>query len=126
MDDSLRDLGDYYGRLVAHYTDGGFTDEAGDFIPGYKLRISHWEVLNEIEGEHGLSPELYTRVYDAIVAGIQRWAPVGAANMKFMGLALEGAGNINYVQVRARLVTGEVAVVAASAPRTHQMARSSR
>ena len=97
-DDSLVELGDYYGRLVAHYVEGGFTDEAGRFIPGYKLRISHWEVLNEIEGEHGLSPALYTRVYDAIVAGIRRWAPTGSADMKFMGLALEGSGNIQYMQ----------------------------
>jgi hypothetical protein len=96
-DPTLKDLGDYYGRLVAHYVEGGFSDEAGNFIPGHNWTISHWEVLNEIEGEHGLSPELYTRVYDAIVAGIRRWAPRGSANMKFMALALENSGNYQYV-----------------------------
>jgi len=96
-DPTLKDLGDYYGRLVAHFVEGGFEDEAGNFIPGHNWTISHWEVLNEIEGEHGLSPELYTKVYDAIVSGIRRWAPTGSANMKFMALALEGSGNYDYV-----------------------------
>jgi len=50
VDDTLQTLGDYYGQFVAHYVEGGFVDEAGDFIPGHKLQISHWEVLNEIEG----------------------------------------------------------------------------
>jgi len=96
-DPTLKDLGDYYGRLVAHYVEGGFVDEGGRFIPGFNYTISHFEVLNEIEGEHSLSPQLYTQVYDAIVSGIRRWAPVGSANMKFMGLALEGSGNTQYV-----------------------------
>ena len=81
-------VGDYYGRLLAHYVEGGCVDEGGRFIPGYNLTFSHWEVLNELE--HGLSPELYTILYDAIVAGILRWCPNGAKNMKFMGLALGG------------------------------------
>ena len=97
-DDTLQDLGDYYGRLVAHYVEGGFVDEAGDFVPGHRFTISTWEVLNEIEGEHGLSPQLYTRVYDAIVGGIRRWAPTGSANMQFMALALEDSGNVGYVE----------------------------
>jgi hypothetical protein len=43
-----------------------------------------------------VSPETYTQVYDAIVAGIRRWAPRGSANMKFVGLALE-ADEMSYV-----------------------------
>lgn len=35
-------------------------------------------------------------MYDAIVAGIKRWAPTGSSGMRFMGLALEADG-INYV-----------------------------
>lgn len=97
-DPTLKALGDYYGRLVAHYVEGGFIDEAGVFIPGYTYNIDIWEVLNEVEGEHHMTPQTYTAVYDAIVAGIRRWAPKGSANMKFMGLALEGSGNINYVE----------------------------
>jgi len=97
-DPTLRDLGDYYGRLVAHYVEGGFTDEGGRWVPGYNLTISTWEVLNEIEGEHHLSPQEYTAVYDAIVSGIRRWAPNGSKNMKFMALALENSGNVGYVE----------------------------
>jgi hypothetical protein len=81
-DPSLRELGDYYGRLVAHYvgegcyrrrclnwpppphcycicsSEGGFVDEDGVFIPGFNYSISHWEVLNEIEAEHHMSPQV--------------------------------------------------------------------
>lgn len=34
-------FGDYYGRLVAHYVEGGFVDEAGVFRPSpYRFNIS--------------------------------------------------------------------------------------
>lgn len=93
------EIGDYYGRLVAHYVEGGFVDEGGRFIPGYNLTISHWEVLNEVNTEHGLSPQYYTQIYDWVVAGIKRWAPRGSAKMKFMGIAvnaLEESDNMAY------------------------------
>ena len=188
-DPSLKELGDYYGRLLAHYTEGGFMDEGGLWVPvrapmrgerrgaghapasadgrleaalpplppsphplrcqGFNYTISHWEVLNEIESEHhseeetqerrvahclwpralppparsAVSPATYTQarlppplegpalryynplptldppppqVYDAIVAGIRRWAPRGSASMKFVGLALE-SDELSYV-----------------------------
>ena len=94
VDPSGAAVGDYYGRLLAHYIEGGFLDEGGRWIPGYNLTFSHCEVLNELE--HGLSPELYTVLYDAIVAGILRWCPNGAKNLKFMGLALGGI-DMSYV-----------------------------
>ena len=37
------EIGDYYGRLVAHYVEGGFVDEGGRFVPGLNLTFSHWE-----------------------------------------------------------------------------------
>ena len=66
-------------------------------MPGFNLTLSHWEVLNEIEGEHSMDPATYTAVYVAIVAGIKRWAPVGSKSMKFVGLALEGSEHVDYV-----------------------------
>ncbi len=100
-DSTLGEIGDYYGRLLAHYVEpGGFIDEAGNSVAGVvggPFRISTWEILNEIEGEHHLSPQLYTRVYDAVVAGIKRWAPTGSKGMKFMGLALENSGGVDYM-----------------------------
>jgi len=89
-------VGDYYGRLIAHYTEGGFLDEAGRWIPGYNLTFSHWEVLNEVNYEHGMSPEFYTILYDAIVRGIKKWAPRGSANLKFFGLGGAGEEYIVY------------------------------
>ena len=89
-------VGDYYGRLIAHYTEGGFVDESGRWIPGLNLSFSHWEVLNEVNSEHHMTPAFYTRLYDAIVAGIRRWAPRGSANMKFIGLGGAGSSYIGY------------------------------
>ena len=52
MDPTGTALGDYYGRLLAHYLEpGGFIDEAGTVVPGVvggPLTFSHWEVLNEV------------------------------------------------------------------------------
>jgi hypothetical protein len=89
-------VGDYYGRLLAHYLEGGFTDEGGRFIPGYNLSFSHWEVLNEVNSEHHMSPAFYTILYDAIVSGIRKWCPRGAANLKFFGLGGAGESYIVY------------------------------
>jgi hypothetical protein len=101
-DPTLQALGDYYGRLVAHYVEpGGFLDEAGRRIPGVvggPFVMSHWEVLNEIEFEHNWGVEEYTRIYDAIVSGIHKWAPTGSKNMKFVALALGNSGNTGYAQ----------------------------
>jgi hypothetical protein len=84
-DATMKEVGDYYGRLFAWYTQGGFTDELGKrHESGYHYSIPYWEVLNEIEFEHKMSPELYTRVYDSVVESIRRVAP----QTKFVGLAL--------------------------------------
>jgi hypothetical protein len=86
-DPSLKEVGDYYGRLVSWYTQGGFTDEFGKrHESGHHYKIEYWEVLNEVDFEHHMSPETYTRVYDAIVTAIRHVEP----KMKFVGLALAG------------------------------------
>ena len=96
VDPTAKAVGDYYGRLVAHYIEGGFLDEAGRWIPGFNLTFSHWEVLNEVNAEHRMTPQTYTTIYDAVVAGIKRWAPRGSASMKFMGIGGAGPGYIPY------------------------------
>ncbi len=84
-DRTLKEVGDYYARLFSWYTQGGFTDEAGQrHESGYHYSIPYWEVLNEIEFEHKMSPELYTRVYDSVVESIRRVSP----GTKFVALAL--------------------------------------
>lgn len=84
-DPSLKELGDYYARLVSWYTKGGFTDELGHWhASGHQYHIDYWEVLNEVDLEHHMTPEQYTRNYDAITEAIQRVQP----DMKFVGLAL--------------------------------------
>ncbi|MEO6964378.1 MAG: glycosyl hydrolase family 39, partial [Acidobacteriaceae bacterium] len=86
-DPSMKELGDYYARLVSWYTRGGFTDEYGKrYESGHHFKFDHWEVLNEIDGEHKMTPEQYTERYDAIVTAIRKVEP----KMKFVGLALAG------------------------------------
>lgn len=84
-DPTGKELGDYYGRLVSWYANGGFTDENGvRHESGYHYKLPVWEVLNEPELEHATTPEQYTVRYDAIVEGIRRIS----LETKFMGLAL--------------------------------------
>ena len=84
-DPSGKELGDYYARLVSWYVDGGFKDENGvRHNSGYQYDLPIWEVLNEVDFEHKMTPEQYTRRYDAIVSAIHKVSPA----TKFMGLAL--------------------------------------
>lgn len=86
-DTGMKTLGDYYARLVSWYVGGGFTDEAGQrHDSGHHFQIPYWEVLNEVDAEHSMTPEQYTARYDAIVSAVRRVAP----HMKFVGLALAG------------------------------------
>ena len=84
-DPSGKELGDYYGRLVSWYVNGGFTDEYGKrHDSGHHFKIPYWEVLNEVDFEHKMTDQQYTERYDAIVGGIRKAAP----GMKFVGMAL--------------------------------------
>lgn len=92
-DPSMKELGDYYARLVSWYTRGGFTDENGKrHESGYHYSIPYWEVLNEIESEHHTTPQQYTARYDAVVAAIHAVSP----KTKFVGMALEAPRNLAY------------------------------
>uniref|UniRef100_E6QMR1 Glycosyl hydrolase family 39 n=1 Tax=mine drainage metagenome TaxID=410659 RepID=E6QMR1_9ZZZZ len=89
-DPSGKELGDYYARLVSWYTNGGFTDENGiRHISGHHYNIPYWEVLNEVDFEHSMTPRQYTERYDAIVSAIHKVSP----DTKFVGLALAMPGH---------------------------------
>jgi hypothetical protein len=84
-DPSLREVRDYFTRVISWYTKGGFTDELGvRHESGYHFKFDAWEVLNEVDLEHRLSPELYTRIYDEVVGALKALDP----EMKFSGPAL--------------------------------------
>lgn len=88
-DISGKELGDYYARLLRWYTQGGFTDEYGKrHESGHRYRWHSWEVFNEPDIEHRMTPEQYTRRYDAVVSAIRRVAP----DMKFVGMSLAYPG----------------------------------
>jgi Glycosyl hydrolases family 39 len=84
-DPTFKQVADYYARLLSWYTQGGFTDELGRrHESGHRFKISHWEVLNEPDLERHLTPEAYTRLYDAVVEAMRRVQP----ETKFGGISL--------------------------------------
>jgi hypothetical protein len=84
-DTTGKEMADYYERLVNWYANGGFTDENGvRHESGYHYKFPVWEVLNEVDSEHSMTPENYTKRYDVIVEAIHRVSP----ETKFMGLAI--------------------------------------
>jgi hypothetical protein len=88
-DPSGMELGDYYARLVSWYVNGGFSDENGvRRESGYHYKLAWWEVLNEVDFEHNMTPEQYTERYDAIAGAIHKVSP----ETKFVGLALAAPG----------------------------------
>lgn len=85
LDTTLRELTDYYVRLFSWYTKGGFTDELGKYHEsGHHYKIPYWEVLNEPDLEHHISPQVYTKIYDAVVTALKKISP----ETKFIGMAL--------------------------------------
>jgi hypothetical protein len=90
-DPSMKEVADYFARLASWYTQGGFKDEYGQWHEsGHRFKIPYWEVLNEVDFEHRMTPKTYTRLYDAVVEAIRRVDP----EMKFVGLALAGTSGV--------------------------------
>ncbi len=88
-DANPQQVAEYYARLLAWYTQGGFTDELGRRQEsGHQFIIPIWEILNEVEAEHQMSPEFYTLIYDAVSTAMLRVQP----QTKFVGLALAYPG----------------------------------
>ena len=81
-------LGDYYGRLACLvYCKGGFVDEYGrKHFSGYEYKWDYTEIFNEVDMEHQMSVELYTRAYDAVIQGIRRHT--NNYDMKYVGMVL--------------------------------------
>jgi hypothetical protein len=84
-DSTMKELTDYYVRLISWYTKGGFTDELGKYHKsGYHYAIPYWEILNEVDLEHSMTPQTYTKIYDAMAMAIKSVLP----DVKFVGMAL--------------------------------------
>lgn len=83
-DPNGKEVADYFARLLSWYTQGGLTDESGNHhASGHHYAIPYWEILNEVDSEHHMSPETYTRIYDQTVLAMRKVQP----NLKFVGLA---------------------------------------
>jgi hypothetical protein len=84
-DPTLREIREYYARVASWYVRGGFVDELGQAHESvHHYKIDYWEVLNEIDVEHYLSPRQYTKIYDEVVDAVRQVSP----QTKFSGLAL--------------------------------------
>lgn len=95
-DESLDELAGYYRRLLEWYTRGGFVDEWGLWHgSGHHYDFAWWEVLNEPDVEHRMTPESYTRRYDAIVEALHAVDP----SLRFVGLSLSTTrGNARWAE----------------------------
>jgi hypothetical protein len=84
-DPSGKEVADYFARLLSWYTKGGFTDELGKFHKSaHHFKIDNWEVLNEPDLEHRIGPQLYTKMYDAIVTEMRKVSP----GIQFTGISV--------------------------------------
>lgn len=84
-DTTMKEVAMYFARLLSWYTKGGFTDELGKYHKsGYYYKIPYWEVLNEPDLEHRISPEMYTKIYDAVVTEMRKVSP----QTKFIGISV--------------------------------------
>jgi hypothetical protein len=84
-DPTMKEVADYFGRIASWYIKGGFNDEYGKWhASDHHYKIAYWEVLNEVDAEHSMTPAFYTRLYDAVVERVRQVSP----DMKFAGLAL--------------------------------------
>ena len=84
-DPGLAEVAEHFERIGRWYLTGGFTDQFGvRHESGRNDRFAYWEVLCEPDVDHNLSPEVYTRLYDAVVERLRALDP----EMKFVGLSL--------------------------------------
>jgi hypothetical protein len=89
-DSTMKELSGYFARLLSWYTNGGFTDELGKLHKSnHHYKIAYWEVLNEPDLEHNISPQLYTKMYDAVVTELKKISPA----TKFIGISVAFNGN---------------------------------
>ena len=83
-DPTYREVADYFARVVSWNVKGGFTDELGKWhASGHHFKFDYWEVFNEPALEHGLTPQVYTGLYDAVVEAIHKVSP----QTKFVGMS---------------------------------------
>jgi hypothetical protein len=87
-------LGDYYGRLYGYFINGYFIDESGATItrPSGAAKIKQIEVFNEVDYEHGYTPQTYTKAFDAVVKGVRKYADP-KETIHFVGLSLPNIDN---------------------------------
>ena len=94
-DPTMKELAGYYARLFSWYTKGGFKDELGVLHQSnHFYKIPYWEILNEPDLEHNISPQVYTKMYDAIVTEIKKISPT----TKFVGISVAFEGNPEFFE----------------------------
>jgi hypothetical protein len=86
-DPTGRQFADYQVRIYQWYTQGGFTDEIGNYHKsGHHFKIDYWGILNEPNSENKISVEEYTKIYDAVAEAIHKIDP----KVQFFGPEVAG------------------------------------
>lgn len=101
IDSSGEQAGQYFRRIVSHFTKGFFLDEFGNNITGgHHFNFTHWEVLNEPNNyvhfgrqvprsadPNGLKAmAVYTKVYDGITTVLKKDHPL----LEFVAMSWAG------------------------------------
>lgn len=90
-DPTGKQFADFQARIFQWYTQGGFTDEIGNYHKsGYHFKIDYWGVLNEPSIENHISVEEYTVLFDAVATAIHKIDP----DVQFMGPEIVGAAYV--------------------------------
>jgi hypothetical protein len=83
-DPTYREVADYFARVMSWNVKGGFADELGKWhASGHHFKFDYWEVFNEPALEHGLTPQVYAALYDAVVEAMRKVSP----QTKFVGMS---------------------------------------
>jgi hypothetical protein len=94
-DSTGKEVAGYLARILSWYTKGGFTDELGKFHKSnFHYKIPYWEVLNEPDLEHRISPAIYTKIYDAVVTEMRKVSP----DTKFVGISVAHETNPDWFE----------------------------
>ena len=100
VDPTWTQLGEYFGRVIAWFRSGGFTDECGvRHTSGHRYAIPFFEVLNEMEhiwsrrAADKDAPKEYTRLFDAVARGIIKYQRADDPPIRLVGLG----GGLTYL-----------------------------
>jgi hypothetical protein len=108
VDTSFVQFAQYTQNLVRYYNTGGFSAADGTHVSPSGTPITWWGIYNEPEFNNNLTPELYVKLYNAVVPAMQAIDP----NIKFVGMEFASYQPERWVPPFVSGVTAHVDAVA--------------